>query len=69
MDLSGGIIMEEKEKNVSRNFIETIIDKDLEEGTYDRAVLTRFPPEPNGVSLSISSFFASGAFPRRKNMI
>lgn len=40
--------MEEKEKNVSRNFIETIIDKDLEEGTYDRAVLTRFPPEPNG---------------------
>ena len=40
--------MEEKEKNVSRNFIETIIDKDLEEGAYDRAVLTRFPPEPNG---------------------
>lgn len=40
--------MEEKEKNVSRNFIETIIDKDLEEGTYDRAIKTRFPPEPNG---------------------
>lgn len=31
----------------SRNFIETIIDKDLEEGTYD-TVCTRFPPEPNG---------------------
>ena len=40
--------MEEKEKTVSKNFIETIIDRDLEEGTYDRAVLTRFPPEPNG---------------------
>ena len=32
---------------VSRNFIERIIDKDLEEGVYDK-VCTRFPPEPNG---------------------
>ncbi len=32
---------------VSRNFIEMIIDKDLEEGVYDE-VCTRFPPEPNG---------------------
>ena len=32
---------------VSKNFIEQIIDKDLEEGTYE-AVMTRFPPEPNG---------------------
>ena len=31
----------------SRNFIEQIIDKDLEEGVYE-AVHTRFPPEPNG---------------------
>ena len=31
----------------SRNFIETIIDKDLAEGVYD-SVHTRFPPEPNG---------------------
>ena len=31
----------------SRNFIEMIIDKDLEEGVYD-TVHTRFPPEPNG---------------------
>ncbi len=31
----------------SRNFIETIIDKDLAEGVYD-TVHTRFPPEPNG---------------------
>lgn len=38
--------MEEKE-NVSKNFIEMAIDKDLEEGVYDH-VVTRFPPEPNG---------------------
>ncbi len=31
----------------SRNFIEQIIDKDLEEGVYE-TVHTRFPPEPNG---------------------
>ncbi len=32
---------------VSRHFIERIIDKDLEEGTY-KDICTRFPPEPNG---------------------
>ena len=32
---------------VSRNFIEQEIDKDLAEGVYDH-VQTRFPPEPNG---------------------
>lgn len=32
---------------VSKNFIEQIIEKDLEEGHYDH-VQTRFPPEPNG---------------------
>ena len=37
---------EEKEK-VSRNFIENIIDKDIEEGRCKK-VVTRFPPEPNG---------------------
>ncbi len=31
----------------SRNFIEEIIDADLESGRHDH-VLTRFPPEPNG---------------------
>ena len=36
----------ENEKS-SRNFIEQIIDKDLEEGRSE-AVCTRFPPEPNG---------------------
>ena len=32
---------------ISKNFIERIIDKDLEERTYTK-VATRFPPEPNG---------------------
>lgn len=31
----------------SKNFIEQMIDKDLEEGVYN-TVHTRFPPEPNG---------------------
>ena len=38
--------MEEKEV-VSKNFIEQIIDRDLEEG-HTHTVATRFPPEPNG---------------------
>ncbi|MDD3221701.1 MAG: glutamine--tRNA ligase/YqeY domain fusion protein [Clostridia bacterium] len=38
--------MGEKEV-VSKNFIEQIIDKDLEEG-HAHTVATRFPPEPNG---------------------
>ena len=37
----------EKSEVISKNFIEQIIDKDLEEGTY-KEVVTRFPPEPNG---------------------
>ena len=38
----------EWEKDViSKNFIEQIIEKDIEEGIYDH-VQTRFPPEPNG---------------------
>lgn len=48
------MVMEETEKletaekePVSKNFIEQMIDKDLEEGVYD-TVHTRFPPEPNG---------------------
>ena len=44
------IVLDENEKETakeSRNFIEAIIDKDLEEGKYDE-IHTRFPPEPNG---------------------
>ncbi|PID59624.1 MAG: glutamine--tRNA ligase [Ignavibacteriae bacterium] len=37
----------EKEEKKSRNFIEEIIDKDLEENRFNY-VYTRFPPEPNG---------------------
>lgn len=37
----------EEKTVVSRNFIEQIIDKDLEDGVYE-TVHTRFPPEPNG---------------------
>ena len=47
-ELNVNEIAETEEKEVvSRNFIEQIIDKDLEEGVYD-CVHTRFPPEPNG---------------------
>ena len=34
-------------ETVSKNFIEQIIEKDLEEGKYE-TICTRFPPEPNG---------------------
>ncbi len=34
-------------ETASKNFIEQIIDKDIEEG-HCRKVVTRFPPEPNG---------------------
>jgi glutaminyl-tRNA synthetase len=42
---AGGRQMENE--NVSKNFIEQIIDKDLAEG-HCKTVHTRFPPEPNG---------------------
>jgi glutaminyl-tRNA synthetase len=35
------------EETISKNFIEQIIDKDIEEGKCAK-VVTRFPPEPNG---------------------
>lgn len=38
---------EEKDEVVSKNFIEQIIEKDIEEGRCQK-VVTRFPPEPNG---------------------
>jgi glutaminyl-tRNA synthetase len=36
-----------EEAVISKNFIEQIIDKDLEEGRVTK-IVTRFPPEPNG---------------------
>jgi len=38
----------EIEKKSPRNFIQEIIDKDLEENKNNGMVYTRFPPEPNG---------------------
>lgn len=49
----GGVTTMEKETSVvekevvSKNFIEQIIEKDLEEG-HCKSIVTRFPPEPNG---------------------
>ena len=37
-----------EEKGMPSNFIHTIIDRDNEQGTYQKRVHTRFPPEPNG---------------------
>jgi glutaminyl-tRNA synthetase len=37
----------ENKETVSKNFIELIIDNDLEEGKV-KSIVTRFPPEPNG---------------------
>lgn len=38
----------EKDNRESVNFIQKIINEDLEKGTYGNRVHTRFPPEPNG---------------------
>lgn len=40
--------MSEIENRESVNFIQKIINEDLENGTYGNRVQTRFPPEPNG---------------------
>lgn len=41
-------IREESEVRESVNFIQKIINEDIENKTYDSRVCTRFPPEPNG---------------------
>lgn len=40
--------MSEEGKEKSLNFIEEIVEKDLENNKHNGRVLTRFPPEPNG---------------------
>ena len=41
------MITEEKKEEKSLNFIEEIVDTDLQSGKYTQ-IITRFPPEPNG---------------------
>jgi glutaminyl-tRNA synthetase len=41
------MITEEKKEEKSLNFIEEIIEADLQAGKY-KEIITRFPPEPNG---------------------
>ncbi|MCQ2501904.1 MAG: glutamine--tRNA ligase/YqeY domain fusion protein [Lachnospiraceae bacterium] len=41
------VVVKNEKEVVSKNFIEQIIEKDLQEGAYEK-ICTRFPPEPNG---------------------
>lgn len=36
------------DNEITKNFIENIIDEDNEQNTYGKRIHTRFPPEPNG---------------------
>ena len=38
----------------SLNFIEQIVEKDLQEGKNDGRIQTRFPPEPNATCISVT---------------
>ena len=40
--------MAEERERESQHFIKRIIEEDLKQNTYQRQVITRFPPEPNG---------------------
>lgn len=42
---------------IESNFIQKIVDKDIEDEVYSRSICTRFPPEPNGY-LHIGSAYA-----------
>jgi len=40
--------MSTDDNNTPANFIENIIEEDMQTARFDRRVHTRFPPEPNG---------------------
>lgn len=40
--------MSEEKEMISNNFIYRLVEEDLKNGTFNRQVCTRFPPEPNG---------------------
>jgi glutaminyl-tRNA synthetase len=48
MDGKGFEKMSTKDSSTPPNFIERIIEEDIEKSTYGSRVHTRFPPEPNG---------------------
>ncbi|WML49030.1 glutamine--tRNA ligase/YqeY domain fusion protein [Neobacillus sp. PS3-34] len=45
------------EKKITFNNMDRIVEEDLEKGTFQRTICTRFPPEPNGY-LHIGSAYA-----------
>jgi len=44
----GALNMTTNDNNTPANFIENIIEENMQTGKFDRRVHTRFPPEPNG---------------------
>ncbi len=46
--MAESINTDEREVRESKNFIENIIENDIDKNSYQRSVKTRFPPEPNG---------------------